>query len=81
MFTSSRHMYKKPLTDQIRPFTVIFITETYRLWTVGVFAYFKSSHVDVELYTLNIFGMFYEHDILFGEMDQIEVNPWGLLYN
>lgn len=58
-------MYQsEPLTDQIRPFTVTFITQTYSLLTVGVFAYFQSSYVYVELYTLNIFGMFYEHDIL-----------------
>lgn len=54
-------MYKQPLTDQETPFTVIFIT---KLWTVGIFAYFQSSYVYVELYTLNIFCMFYEHDIL-----------------
>lgn len=57
-------MYKQPLNDQVTPFTVIFITKTYSLWTVGIFAYFQSSYVYVELYNLNIFCMFYEHDIL-----------------
>lgn len=39
-YMSTCHMYKQPLTDQISLFVVIYITETYSLWTVGGFVYF-----------------------------------------